>query len=537
MSSLSLSHDTVSDLTRRNADLWPDQVAFIFDGVEHSWREVEQVTDRIASWMLDEGIEKGMHLGFWSLTSLDLVYHLIAAMKIGAIPAIINYSYRTFELEGVILRAQIERLFLGERKRGSDYAAMAGEVAEDQGLQLEVFEMAASMHEAMDAWETGEAFVETKRRDLQRVKDAVFADDVADIAFTSGTTKQPKPVMLTFFNIVNNALQIGELMHVTHEDILIGPMPMFHSSGVTGTLFYALTSGMTTLLHRMFKTEEVLADIQRYRPTVLMMVPSMAELMVACKDFHDYDISSLRVGLISGSVTSPEKMRLLLRELGIEHLLNAYGQTECAPIITSTLYDDDMIRATETVGRPLPHTRLRIWNEATNTECPIGVVGKIQVRGFHTMKGYFNYEEENAKKYTSDGWLKTTDAGWLDECGYLHFSTRISSMIIRHGENISPAEIEAVVDRFADDIVAVKVVGVPDEETGEAIACLVQTRASTIDPKGLKRFVKGKLASYKVPKWVFQIDEFPMTATTKISEKECRKLAREFAEEGKEGRV
>ena len=523
-----LVHCTVSELTRANARRYPDATAFVFDGERHSWKEVDDATDRIAAGMLAQGIGRGVRVGLWSLNDLATAYHLIAAMKIGAIPAVVNYSYREFELEGVLWRAQIGHLFIGECKAGSDYVAMAESVRAKGESGLVLHDMMAALAEALAGFSSGAPLA--RRAALDDAKGKVSPSDVAGITFTSGTTKQPKPVMLTFDNVVNNAVQIGALMRASHDDVLVAPLPFFHSSGITGLLFYALTSGMTAIIHRMFKTEAVLADIDRYKPTVLMVVPSMIELMVQSESFDCYDVSSLRVGLVSGAVVSPAKMRRFIDRLGIPHLLMAYGQTECSPIIASTLYDDDLVTATETVGVPLPHTELRIWDESADRPAPRGVTGEIQVRGFNVMKGYFNYEEENAKKFTGDGWLKTTDAGFLDDRGYLHFSSRISSLIIRHGENISPAEIEAVVDMYCDDVETVKVVGVPDDVTGEAVACLIKTKRSVIDPDDVKRFVKSKIASYKCPKYVFQVDEFPMTATTKISETGCHRLAQELVD-------
>jgi fatty-acyl-CoA synthase len=202
-----------------------------------------------------------------------------------------------------------------------------------------------------------------------------------------------------------------------------------------------------------------------------------------------------------------------------------YGQTECAPLVTITLYDDDIQTVTETVGLPLPDVQVRIWDLENDCRMPTGEVGEIQVRGVITMKGYYNAEEENKKKFTSDGWLKTTDAGFLDERGYLHFATRISEIIIRHGENISPAEIESVVRQFSDDIAEVKVVGVAEEIVQEEIVCLLQTKSLRIDPDGLKCYVHKMLASYKVPKYIFQLDEIPLTVTGKIDQGAIKRIA------------
>lgn len=520
--------ETTSDLITKNALLYPNDTAYIFDDRAYSWTETKHITDRLVLKLLELGVEKGSHIGFWSLNTIQLVFHLLAAMEIGAVPAVVNWSYRAFEMKNVLRKADIQYMFLGEPKRGADYKAMVESVRQELPKLKAVCDIGGNVTLVERDLRDRPHLSAEEQEKLSVCKKLVDPEDAASITFTSGTTKVPKPVVVSHRNLICQAYLSTERQKITHQDIMMAPLPMFHSSGLSGTVFFALLHGTPTIIHRMFDAERVLRDIEKYRVTSLLAVPSMLELLVRCENFKKYDLSSLRVGLTSGAVISPDKLREVIRALGVKHFLMAYGQTECSPLITTTLYDDDLITVTETVGKPLPTLDVRVWDLKNDRELPTGETGEIQVRGCITMKGYYNYEEETKKKFTPDGWLKTTDAGYFDENGYLHFVARISDMIIRHGENISPAEIECVIEKFKPDILAVKVVGVHADLVQEEIAAFVQTRASKIVPEELKSFVKEYLASYKVPKYVFQLEQFPITATGKIDQGALKKMAAEL---------
>lgn len=522
MEQVPLIEATAGDLLARNASFYPSYAAFFFDGDIYTWRDLDRMTDCAALQLLGKRITKGCHVGFWSVNHICLVVWLLAAMKIGAIPVVINYSYKTFELENVLRRARVEHLLLGEDKKGSDYWAMARQVQSACPMLRSV--------SRIELPQTCELSLEDTTQ-LARCRRLVGAEDVACITFTSGTTRVPKPVMLTYYNLVNNARQFSSRMHVEKQrgDVLMAPLPLFHSSGMTGMLFHGLVTGVPTVLHRMFRAEEALRDIQKYQVTVLMAVPSMLEMLAEYPDRTKYDLSSLRVGQSSGSAITPEKLLYVVYSLGFRHFLMGYGQTECSPLVTTTLYEDDLLRATATAGLPLPHVELRIWDLEQDKPLSAGQTGEIQVRGFNTMKGYYDLPRENEEKYTPDGWLKTTDLGYLDEEGRLHFVARSSEIIIRHGENISPAEIESVVARYSDAVLAVKVVGVPEQIVQEEIACAVQLKAGTLNTAALQTYIKSVLASYKVPKYIFQVEQFPMTATGKIDQAAVKRLAEDYA--------
>lgn len=513
---------TAAQLLRAHAAQIPDETAYIFDGQRFTWQQTEQLAEQAAMELLALGVKKNTHVALWSVNSITLVVYLLAAMKLGAVPVVINYSYRAYELRGVLQRSDAELLLLGEPKKNADYRKLAQTVQPDCPRLRQIVQLQLPPAQSLS---------KAQFEMLAQLEAAVTCQDTACITFTSGTTKLPKPVMLSYYNLVNNARQFTARMHVerTRGDVLMAPLPLFHSSGMTGMLFHSLVTGVPTVLHRMFRAEQALRDIEAYHVSVLMAVPSMLELLADDPNRAQYDLSSLRVGQSSGASITPEKLLRIVQNLGFRHFLMGYGQTECSPLVTTTLYEDDLVTATATAGLPLPHVELRIQDLPSGAICAADQTGEIQVRGFNTMQGYYRADRENAEKYTADGWLKTTDLGWLDKTGRLHFAARSSEIIIRHGENISPAEIEAVAGQFSRDILAVKAVGVPEPVVQEEIACVVQTNGAVIDPDALRAYIKSVLASYKTPKYVVFVKEFPMTATGKIDQAAVKQLAADYA--------
>lgn len=533
---------TIAALISEHAEKYPDKTAFIFDNHFYSWRQVDRCTDRIAAGMLKKGIIKGTHLGFWSMNHAAAVFYLLAAMKIGVVCAVINYSYHEFELKNVLQEADIEFLYLGEYKKGLDYRAMVQAVGLDCPKLRCVEDMLPVFESLFDPGAECETAPEDKEM-LEGAKMEVGPEDVLVITFTSGTTMVPKMVMLTQRSVIFDVTQFTRRMRIGPDDILLAPLPLFHSSGISGMLVFAVVTGITAVIHHSFIAKTALKDIERYKVTAILAVPSMLELLIRDDAFEAADVSSLRVVQSSGSAVTVESLRRIMRKLGIRHLLMGYGQTECSPLVTMTLYEDDERTMTETVGCPLCGVRVRIWDKCTGKpaqaicrsmvtldeeagcEAATGRTGEIQVCGPNVMKGYYKNESENLKKFTSDGWLKTGDAGFMDERGYLHFVARISDIIIRHGENISPLEIEYVVEQSDKNIIKAKAVGVQSEIVQEDIACFVQVKEEAFDPEAIKACVRRTLASFKVPKYVFRVDSFPITGTGKIDQAALKRLA------------
>ena len=529
MNNVTLVHKTANDLMKERSQHDGDKRAFVCDGEMFTWRECDEMSDLLASKFLSRGFTRGMHLGIWSLNDISEFIVMIAAMKVGIIPAVINYSYKAYELENIVTRADLAGLLIGKQKCNTDYWQMACEVASHREKPLFLAGILEDFEEARRAVRTGYRLPAEEQERLEQAVAAVRPDDAACLVFTSGSTKDPKPVLLSFDNIVNDVRGFdARLGGVGPDDVILAPCPLFHCSGITGLMFHSIVSGAMGIIQPMFQADEALRDIQEYQVSILMLVPTMAEMMMAHKDFESYDLTSLRSSLFSGSEITAPSYRKMLRKFGLDCILNSYGQTECAPIITTTLADDDDAAASETIGVPLEHVRIRICDPTTDEPLPDGQIGEIQAKGFNTMIGYYNFPDEMARKYAADGWLKTSDAGWIDERGRLRFSCRIAETIIKGGENISPAEIEEVAMAFSDDIQSMKVVGVPSEKYGEDIACVLSASCK-IDVEALQAYVRSHLASFKCPRYVFQVEDLPRTDTNKVSLRLIRELAEELA--------
>ena len=521
-----LVEKTISEIMKSNAICIPDRTAFIFDDVRYSWKEMENITDFAAGKMQQLGIKKGTHIGFWSLNHIRLIILVLAAMKIGAVSVIINYSYKALELKNVLCKSDVEILFIGESNKNMDFMHIAGKVLADCPKLAEIIDM----QKIIPCVKISNIVIsEDVHVNLEKAKNMVSCFDVSCITFTSGTTAVPKPVMLSQYNMINNAIHFAHRMKVSCEnrDVVFAPLPMFHSSGMTGMLIFAVSCGITAVVHRKFIAEKALEDIDKYNITTLMLVPSMIEMLAANQN-KKHSTESIRVCQTSGAVISTEHLQIAVRMLGIKHFLMGYGQTECSPLITLTQYDDDLKTVSVTAGMPLEHVKIRIWDLNQNKKNDPWMTGEIQVKGFNVMIGYYNCPEENKKKFTSDGWLKTQDAGFLDDNGYLHFVTRLSDIIIRHGENISPGEIETVVKKYNEKILKVKVVGVQEKIVQEEIVCFIQAEDVVIEQEKIREYVKSILASYKVPKYVFQIDQFPLTETGKIDQNAVKVMAQDY---------
>lgn len=514
--------DTVSSVLAHNAWHYSGDPAYCFDKKVYTWDQTDQLTDIIASHMIRNGIKKGMHVGFWSMNTIDLVFYVLAAMKIGAVPAAINYSYKAYELQRVMASADIEFVYYGESKKNVDFAAVLHEVCRE----LPKIKGVWSMDKKVAAIAHSEFFhmSESCMEQLYEHEKLVTGDDVAAITFTSGTTKVPKAVQVSFRSLLSDAEMIADRLLMKKDDKMMAPLPIFHSSGLSATIMQTMTKGALSFVERQFDAEKVMKDIDEHQITLLLLIPSMMELMHRHPNFSQYDFSSVRAVLTSGAKIASCRLEQMVADFGFPHFLMAYGQTECAPIVTTTLYDDPVRTAFYRDGVPLPRVDVRIWDTDRDALQAPGLIGEIQVRGVNVMKGYYNNEEENALKFTADGWLKTTDAGYVDKNGYLHFSAHMDDMIIWHGENISPSEIEAVICEYSDDIETVKVIGVPAEVVQEEITAVIQSK-SAIDAEDLKQYIKTKLANFKVPKYIFQLEEFPTTSTGKPDVGKIRQIA------------
>ena len=521
---------TLSDVLSQNATQFPKDAAYIFEGKLYTWRQIDRITDNMAIVMLEDGVRKGTHVGLWGVNSVALVCTLYAAMKIGAVPTILNYSYKAIEVQSLVSYADVEFLYYGESTGSLSYPNILAQMQKKAPLLKLCRDLTALFQDAAGKGDVGEEI----RQRLEAVKSAVTTDDTACMLFTSGTTRQPKGVLLSYHSILNDARTIDELMHWDREkDSLLSAMPIFHCSGMTCGLMLGMVLGMKVVLMRTFKAEEAMALIEKYRCTAFNVVPSMLMRMVQSPAFGQYDLSSWQSGTVSGSGMTAEQYEQLADTIGVPHLQMGYGQTETAPLITFSDFDDDLHVKANTIGISIPHMEVRIWDVQNDQEASPNRVGEIQARGFCVMQGYYKLDEENQKKFTSDGWLRTGDMGFRDGKGYFHFTSRISEMIVRGGENISPSEVECIIKHFSDDIVDVKVIGMEvDTAMQEEIVAFLKMEPGThVDGEKVSDYVKTHLASFKAPQHVWELGTFPMTGSGKIDQKALKQLAIELTQQ------
>jgi fatty-acyl-CoA synthase len=502
---------------------------------------VEQV-DRLATGLLALGIEPGDRVGIWSPNRYEWVLTQFATAKIGAIMVCINPAYRLYELEYALNKVTCKAIVSAESFKTSYYLKMLQELApeledcEPGALQSEKLPHLTTVIRMGEAHTPGmfnfEAVCEMggpgQQAALEKIGSELEASSPINIQFTSGTTGTPKGATLSHTNILNNAYYAGQSMNLTASDILCIPVPMYHCFGmVLGTLVCVAHGATMVLPCEVFDPEAVLQAVQDERCTALHGVPTMFIAELDLPTFKDYDVSSLRTGIIAGSTCPVELMKRLIGEMDLNEIVIGYGQTECSPIDTMTAIDDSFEARVTTVGRAHTNWEIKLIREDGST-AGIGETGEVCARGYGVMQGYWEDEEKTAETIDSDGWLHSGDLGEMDENGYVKITGRIKDMIIRGGENVYPREIEEFLYTHPD-IVEVQVFGVPDEKFGEQVAAWVQAReGSNLTEEDVKTYCQGQITHFKVPKYVKLVGEFPMTVTGKMQKFVMRDA---FAEE------
>lgn len=505
----------------------PDGMAVAYRDTAYTWKESDQISDRIALELLGDGIGKGSHMGIWSVNSPNWYFTFLALVKIGAIPVLINTCYKEKELTQILSYADVEYLFYGEEFRQVRYEEVIRRL---NRRELPLFKQALSIGAAEE--ERRRTFLEQplteeERRLLGDAKAQVLPGDTAAMLFTSGTTRAPKGVLLTHRSLINNAYEITRQMKWNEEDRMCVAVPLFHCFGVTASVLASIHAGCPMHLMKYYKTKEALEQTSKYRCTILSGVPTMFLAMLYNEERDAYDLSSIRSGIIAGSAISAGEYLKICKTFHFDHLQSSYGQTESSPAITISGYDDSLELKAATAGRKLPGVELRIRDLETGESVPTGVSGEIQSRGYHIMQGYYKMPEQTREALDEDGWLSTGDVGFLDEEGCLHVTGRLKEMIIRGGENISPLEIESVIQEFPG-VAQVKVLGIEAKVLQEEIAaCIIPKKKSSIDTGELTEFLKERLACYKVPRYILCFEEFPTNASGKIILPELKKQVKE----------
>ena len=539
---------TIGDVLDQQAERFGDRDAFVHveSGARYTYSEFRDEVDRVARGFLALGILPGQHMGIWATNYTEWVLCQFATAKIGAVLVNVNPAYRTRELAYLLEQSEANALVLIGRFRTSDYVGMVNEVVPElkdsqpgrlsspqfPNLRHVIYipppsEPLTEAPAGMWAWrEVVERGLEISEAELQRRQAGCDPDDVVNIQYTSGTTGNPKGAMLTHYNLVANGLYTGDAMDFTEEDRLCIPVPFYHCFGCVLGNLTCVTHGSTMVIPaEHFDPLKTLTAVEQEKCTALHGVPTMFIAELGHPDFASFDLSSLRTGIMAGSPCPIEVMRQVVDRMGAQDITIAYGLTEASPVVTQTLTSDPIERRVSTVGAVLPNVEVKLVDPETDREVAVGEQGELYTRSSMVMKGYYNMPESTAAAIDSDGWLHTGDLATVDDDGYYKITGRLKDMIIRGGENISPREIEEFLYSHPK-VSDVQVIGVPDDRFGEEVMAWVMPKpGESVSEEEIREFCRGKIAQFKIPRYVKTATEFPMTVTGKIQKFRMREMA------------
>ncbi|MQP34403.1 AMP-binding protein [Rhodococcus erythropolis] len=522
--------DTIGDNLDRTVAAHGDRDALIDHASGRRWtyREFAEQVNGLAAGLLSRGVGKGDRVGIWAPNCPEWTFTQYATAKIGAILVNINPAYRSHELQYVLEQAGISTLVSAASFKTSDYASMIETVRPQCPDLTSVLLLGSPEWDAVLA--DGLAAQASDPAPLAAAQASLSADDAINIQYTSGTTGFPKGATLSHHNILNNGYFVGELCHYSEVDRVCIPVPFYHCFGmVMGNLACTSHGAAMVIPGPAFDPRASLEAVQAEKCTSLYGVPTMFIAELALPDFDSFDLSSLRTGIMAGSPCPVEVMKQVIDRMGMAEVSICYGMTETSPVSLQTRSDDSIEQRTETVGRVGPHLEIKIVDPATGLTVPRGEPGELCTRGYSVMLGYWENPEKTAEAIDAARWMHTGDIGVMDEAGYVAITGRIKDMVIRGGENVYPREIEEFLYTHPD-ILDAQVIGVPDAKYGEELMVWVQMRegADDLDADSVRAFCTGKLAHYKIPRYVHVVDEFPMTVTGKVRKIAMREQAIEL---------
>lgn len=488
-----------------------------------SYAELLASVRGLATGLLRAGIRPGDRVGIWAPNRWEWVLVQYATAEIGAILVSINPAYQERELDYALRQSGVAMVIAARDFKTTDYAAMLHEVAPHCPELRDVVLLDS------DGWDE---LAGTKPDPAALAETAAALDcrDPINIQYTSGTTGYPKAATLSHRNILNNGYLVGELLGYTAGDRICIPVPFYHCFGMVMGNLAATSHGACMVIPAPgFDPAATLRAVQAERCTSLYGVPTMFIAELALPDFDDYELSSLRTGIMAGSPCPVEVMRKVIERMHMPGVSICYGMTETSPVSTQTRTDDSLERRVATVGRVGPHLEVKVVEPGGGRTVPRGAAGELCTRGYSVMAGYWNDPDRTAEVIDADGWMHTGDLAVMDDCGYVQITGRIKDLIVRGGENISPREIEEFLYTHPD-IVDCQVIGVPDERYGEEVMAVVMLRAGApaLTIEGLREYCAGRIAHFKVPRYLWIVDEFPMTVTGKVRKTEMREQAIEY---------
>jgi len=511
--------DNLEDTVRRFGER--EALVVVHEGKRWTYAQLNADVDRIARRLLAMGLQVGDRLGIWAPNCSAWTMVQYATAKVGVILVNINPAYRTHEVEYVLHQSGCRMLIAADAFKTSNYRAMIDEVsgtlpALEHVLYIDTPEW--------NAWLDGPQAPDS---DLRERMAGLSFDDPINIQYTSGTTGFPKGATLTHHNILNNGFFVARGCNYTEQDRVCIPVPLYHCFGMVMGNLGCTTHGATMVYPApSFDPLETLRTIEAERCTSLYGVPTMFIAQLTHPEFAQFDLASLRTGIMAGSPCPVETMKQTMSLMNMHEVGICYGMTETSPVSTQTAADDTIEQRTGTVGHVHPHVEVKIIDPATGRCVQRGESGELCTRGYSVMLGYWNDPDKTAEAVDTAGWMHTGDLAVMDDAGYINIVGRSKDMIIRGGENVYPREIEEFLYTHPD-IVDVQVVGVPDAKYGEEIMAWVRLRegASPLGTEEVRAFCQGRIAHYKVPRYVHVVDEFPMTVTGKIQKYKLRDAA------------
>ncbi len=541
---MQFTEETIADIFEQMVNEDPDHEFIVYPDrdLKFTYGEFNRRVNRLAKGLLAIGLKKGDHMGIWARNVPDWLTFLFATAKIGVVLVTVNTAYRSHEIAYVIKQSDMKALSIIDGFRDVNYIQTIYELvpelktqprghlksSEFPELKSVIFvgqEKHRGMYNTNELLLLGNTFTDDK---LNQIKSSLKSDDVINMQYTSGTTGFPKGVMLTHKNILNNGYYIGERQKFTEKDRLCLPVPLFHCFGIVLGVLATLTHRGTLVMIENFDPLMVLAAVQKEKCTALYGVPTMFIAEFSHPMFEMFDLSSLRTGIMAGSPCPTEAMKKVMNDMNCDEITIAYGLTEASPVFTQTSTDDPLEKRVNTVGTSLPEIEVKIIDTKTGETLGPDQPGEICCRGYNVMKGYYKMPEMTQKAIDEDGWLHSGDLAIMDKDGYYSITGRIKDMIIRGGENIYPKEIE----EFLYTVPGIKdaqVIGIPDDKYGEIVgAFVILQNNSDLTEADIRDYAISKIARYKVPKHVFIVDEYPMTASGKVQKFKLRGMAQEL---------
>ncbi len=537
---------TIGDYLKEIVERYPDNEAVVypFRGVRLTYKEFDDLTDRLAKGLLASGLKKGDHVAIWAHNVPEWIYLLFATAKIGVVTVTVNTLYRAHELKYLLHQSDSKYLFMVKGLK-TDYVETIYEILPElknggtDRVNNEALPMLERIYFIGDDTPNGMINYNTlfdmagqiSDEELKKVKSTLDMHDVINMQYTSGTTGFPKGVMLSHFNVLNNAYAIASGMNFTEKDRLCIPVPFFHCFGLVLSILVCLSTGATMVPVEHFNPKDVLKTVEMEKCTALHGVPTMFISELNLLEKEQYDTSSLRTGIMAGALCPVEVMKAVMTKMNMKEITIVYGLTEASPGLTMTKIDDPIEKRVETVGKEMPGAEIKIVNPETEEECPPNVQGELWARGYNIMRGYYKMEEATKHAFSKDGWLRTGDLAVKTDDGYYKITGRIKDMIIRGGENIYPKEIEEFYYTHPK-IHDIQVAGVSDKKYGEeAMAFIIVKDGETLTEDELRSYAKGKIADFKIPKYFTFVKEYPMTASGKIQKFKLTEMGNKILKE------